>query len=209
MRKILAVGLMAAVFALALPLHDAHAGGNELMYSQVQNLGTLAPSAVNPLTDYEPVYQASSGKMKKVLARGSASIVVPTQLAATTVLDATACGKEFLLNSAGVLNTTTLPAATGTGCRITMTVQAINTSNYVVNPAGTDKIKGGLIFASDNASNAELGFENTSASHVTLNGTTSGGAAIGDYATFVDIAAGVWVIRGQVTESGSEVTPFS
>lgn len=100
-------------------------------------------------------------------------------------------------------------ASAGGGGIYKFIVGAVNTSNYVITRAGSDAIKGGLIFNSDNASNAVIGFETQSATTITLNGTTKGGAGIGDTVILEDCAAATWCVRGQVTESGAEATPFS
>ena len=127
----------------------------------------------------------------------------------TGITEAVHEGKSLVLGGAGSARTMTLPAATGGGGIYKFMVGAVNTSNYVITRAGSDVIKGGLIFASDNASNAVLGFETTSATTITLNGTTSGGAAVGDTLILEDCASATWCVRGVVTESGSETTPFS
>ena len=209
MKKMFATLALTALLFAGLTDAAFAAGGNELMYKPTQFLTTLVPSSVDATADYVPVFDASAGVMKKVLAVGSARSVVPTTVAVDTTLDATYCGKHILMSGAGSSRTFTLPAATGTGCILQFKVSAVNTSNYVISRAGSDTIKGALLYASDNASNAALSFETTGASLVTLNGTTKGGAAVGDFVTLEDIGAAVWIIRGQVTESGSEATPFS
>lgn len=210
--KYFKTGLLAAAL-LAISLSSAFAasggGGNELMYQKIQDLDTIAGSAVSSTADYSVVYNAATNKTKKVLALGASTAKTPVTLAVTTVLDSTYCGKTLLMNGAGGARTFTLPAATGTGCHMRFIVAAVNTSNYIITHAGSDIIKGGLVFGSDNASNAELGFETQTAVTVTLNGTSTGGAGIGDEIEIDDIGAAVWTINGRVTESGSETTPFS
>ena len=44
---------------------------------------------------------------------------------------------------------------------------------------------------------------------VSAAGTTTGGAAIGDWVELVDIATNQWAVRGQLTHSGIQATPFS
>lgn len=208
MRQALSVVLLVTAALLAFMAHS-FAGGNELMYSQIQNLPALTATNVDPTADYIPVYDASAGVTKKVLASSAAAARAPITLAVTTVLDSTYCGKLVLMSGAGSARTFTLPAATGTGCRIRFQVLAVNTSNYIITHAGSDAIKGGVVFGGDNASNGVTGFETQSAVTVTLNGTTTGGAGIGDELDFDDIGSALWSINGRATESGSEATPFS
>lgn len=126
----------------------------------------------------------------------------------TTLTEATHEGKMLVLGGAGSARTMTLPAATGGGAVYTFVVGAVNTSNYVITKAGSDTMNGSLLYASDNAANAALAFE-ASGGTITLNGTTQGGAAVGDTITLRDCASTKWCVSGQVTETGSEATPFS
>lgn len=64
----------------------AFAGGNELAYFKVQELPTLAPSAVAS-GDFTVVYDASAGKVKKVDATASAGTVI------RSAVDAVASGQ--------------------------------------------------------------------------------------------------------------------
>jgi hypothetical protein len=42
-----------------------------------------------------------------------------------------------------------------------------------------------------------------------LNGTTTGGVSIGDEITLIDIASNQYMVKGILTASGTEATPFS
>lgn len=214
----------AILFALLLP-SVAIAGGRELQTKKFTELSTLAAASVDPANDYIPVYDASQSQVVRVLYGPSslgtdatgAEITRAADVSArnvalavdTTLTEALHEGKNLIMGGAGSARTFTLPAATGGGGIYRFIVGAVNTSNYVITRAGSDVIKGGLVFASDNASNAELGFETQTATTITLNGTTKGGAGIGDTLTLIDCAAATWCLSGQVTESGSETTPFS
>lgn len=125
------------------------------------------------------------------------------------ITQATHEGHIMTMSQTGGARTYTLPAATGGGGVYRFLVTAVNTSNYIITRAGSDTIKGHLQFAGDNASNGVTGFETSTATTITLNGTTTGGAAIADYVELIDCASAVWCVRGEVTESGSEATPFS
>lgn len=70
--------LLAAIALFSANL--AYAGGNELAYHKVQELDTIAAGSVDTAADYIPVYDASAGKVKKVLA---SSTVLPGGVTAT------------------------------------------------------------------------------------------------------------------------------
>jgi len=143
----------------------------------------------------------------------SARIVVITATAAITEADHE--GKTCVLREAGgnALVTLTMPAATGGGGRYRFVVDEVNTSNYVIKSvAGTDIMRGTIIGASitDSATDAARTWTaGASDDTITLNGTTMGGVTRGDWIELEDIAADGWAVRGVITQSGSEVTPFS
>tara|TARA_R110001592_G_scaffold62234_6_gene190281 strand:- start:5922 stop:7085 length:1164 start_codon:yes stop_codon:yes gene_type:complete len=106
--------------------------------------------------------------------------------------------------------TLTLPAATGSGDIYKFIVSVVNTSNYVFKVVdATDTIDGTIMFLADGG-NTVVGFEADGTDDtITLDGTTTGGAAIGDYIELMDIAANQYVVRGNLTATGTEATPFS
>lgn len=119
-------------------------------------------------------------------------------------------GRTLVMGGAGSARTFTLPAAEGTGARFRFLVGAVNTSNYLIKVSdATDTIDGTVLTRSDDSA-AVLGYTaGASDDTITLNGTTTGGAAIGDWIELEDIAANQWAVRGVTTSSGSEATPFS
>jgi hypothetical protein len=134
-------------------------------------------------------------------------------LAATTTLTALLhAGRTLLLNLAGGF-TSTLPAATGTGLIYRFIVQTVSTTGYVISAAGSDKIKGTLQVVQPGSTyataNIAESFLSTANANVTLNGTATGGANIGDWVQLQDIAAGLWVATGLLTASTTPTTPFS
>jgi hypothetical protein len=135
-------------------------------------------------------------------------------ITATGAIDeATHEGKTCLLGEVGgnALVTLTLPAATGGGARYRFVVSVVNTSNYVFKSvAGTDIMEGNLIGNDGGAATTPLVWSaGATDDTVTLNGTTQGGASIGDWIEFEDIMATAWAVRGVITQSGAEITPFS
>ena len=140
----------------------------------------------------------------------SARIVTITETGSITA--AVNDGKVNLLGEVGgnALVTLTLPAATGSGARYYFCVSVVNTSNYVIKVAdATDTIDGTVMCVADGGDTV-VGFEADGTDDtITLNGTTTGGAAIGDWVELIDIAANQYAVSGQLTASGSEATPFS
>lgn len=143
----------------------------------------------------------------------SGRVVVITATAAIT--EALHEGKTCLLKEAGgnALVTLTMPAATGGGGRYRFVVGEVNTSNYVIKSVvGTDLMEGIIIGASttDSATDAaRTWLSGATDDTITLNGTTTGGAALGDWIELEDLSATGWYVRGMITQSGSEATPFS
>jgi hypothetical protein len=143
----------------------------------------------------------------------STRVVVVT--ADLTITEALHEGRTCVLREAGgnASVTCTMPAATGGGGRYRFVVDEVNTSNYVIKSvAGTDIMRGTIIGASttDSATDAARTWINgASDDTLTLNGTTTGGVTRGDWIELEDIAADGWAVRGVITQSGSEATPFS
>jgi hypothetical protein len=130
--------------------------------------------------------------------------------AAITLSPSLHAGRTLMWNLAGGF-TATLPAATGSGAIYRFQVLVVSTTGYVLSAAGTDKIKGGLLITAAGAT-AGTGcwFVSTTNANITLNGTTTGGVAIGDYYQVQDIASGLWLTSGGLlTGSGTLATPFS
>jgi len=141
----------------------------------------------------------------------SARIV--TLIATGAITEAAHESRTLLMTVAGAASTYTLPAATGSGARYRFVVGEVNTSNYVIKSvAGADVMQGTVIGASttDSATDAARTWRaGTTDDTFTLNGTTTGGVDIGDWVEFEDITATAWAVRGFITQSGSEASPFS
>lgn len=128
---------------------------------------------------------------------------------ATQALTTALFGSTVLLNRA-LGCAVALPAATGSGGFFYFMVKTVSVVGYTIARAGSDTIDGWitLIRSSDGAF---FGMGPATGSVlITLNGTTQGGAAIGDSFTMQDVASGIW----QVTPSlclciGGPVSPFS
>jgi hypothetical protein len=131
----------------------------------------------------------------------------------TAITEAAHDGKTILMSGAGGARTFTLPAATGSGMRLRFVVGEVNTSNYVIKSVvGTDLMEGIIIGASttDSATDAaRTWLSGATDDTITLNGTTTGGVAVGDWVELEDLSATGWYVRGMITQSGAEATPFS
>jgi len=115
--------------------------------------------------------------------------------------------RNMVMDLAGSANTYTLPAATGSGRKHRFYVGTVNTSNYIIKTArATDLFKGSVAMLGATPTAFTAGASNAT---FTLNGTTTGGVAVGDWVEFVDLKANVWGASGQLTFSGTAATPFS
>lgn len=127
-----------------------------------------------------------------------------------TITESANAGRTNVWNSATGF-AFTLPAATGTGDRYRFQVGVVPSSgSHSVKVANaTDIIQGSVITVSDNSA-AVLGYNAASDSDtITLNGTTTGGLTRGDWVEITDMKAGVFVVSGITSSSGTEATPFS
>lgn len=122
-------------------------------------------------------------------------------------------GKTCLLGEVGgdALVTLTLPAATGGGGRYRFVVNVVDTSNYVIKAvSGADVFRGCIIGNDGGGVTTAVRWQAGSTDDtLTLDGTTQGGVTRGDWVEFEDIATDAWAVRGVISQSGTEATPFS
>lgn len=118
--------------------------------------------------------------------------------------------RSIIMGGAGSARTFTLPAATGSGAIYHFIVGAVNTSNYLIKTVvGTDTFDGSILQGNSSSSGAcRLWNPAATDDTITLNGTTTGGAMIGDWVEVQDIATNQWAVSGIVTSAGA-ATPFS
>lgn len=130
-------------------------------------------------------------------------------IVATTLTESANGGKLGLLNLAAGF-TATLPASTGNGAVYRFLVQTVSTTGYVIKVANTTDIMTGTVYTLSDGAAAVLGYTTGATDDtITLNGTTKGGVAVGDWIELVDYAAGFFGVRGLTVSSGTEATPFS
>lgn len=188
---------------------------NRLAY----DVATIAADVVTVATgDLIPIYDLSTEKMTYATPRairdGQLLSQTPVSLTVTTILTKAAHeGRPLLMGAAGAALTFTLPAATGSGDRYRFFVSVVNTSNYLIKAsAGSMLFKGTIVGASvtDSATDAaRTWIAGATDDTITLNGTTTGGTAIGNWIEIEDCSAVFWAVRGMVGQSGAEATPFS
>jgi hypothetical protein len=106
--------------------------------------------------------------------------------------------------------TFTLPEATGGGGVYKFVVGVVMGSNtYKVAALTTDIIQGSLLMNQDSADTVVSFNAAADSDYIALDGTTTGGVAIGDWFELTDMLDATWVVTGShLTGSGTEATPF-
>ncbi len=157
---------------------------------------------------------SNARNLANLLTPGVTATLTPivTLTATGSITAATHAGKILLMGEVGgdAAATFTLPAATGSGAEYRFIVSVVNTSNYVIQVANAnDTIDGSVTLHQDSAATV-ASFNTVAASDtITLDGTTTGGVSIGDELTLVDMATNQYMVKGILTASGTEATPFS
>ncbi len=145
----------------------------------------------------------------------SPALAQPGVVSLTTTGNITAAlhrNRKLVMNATGAAKTFTLPAATGTGDTYRFYVGTVNTSNYVIATQTSEYFSGNIFTNSSGDSQSVQPWISLYATHnikITLDGTTKGGVAIGDFVEVTDIAAATWSVTGMTTSSGTEASPFS
>lgn len=129
---------------------------------------------------------------------------------ALTLTEAAHAGKTMLLDTAAG-SVATLPASTGGGAvyRFLVTVTATSNSHVIKVGNASDEMRGFVIQDSDTATAPNTWWAADNDDTITLNRTTSGLAAQGEYFEVVDAVLNHYYVRGYSQASGTEVTPFS
>ena len=183
----------------------------ELSTHAMEELDTLSGASVDSAADYYPVYDASAGKVVRVLAGGGAfgNPAVNVTSATLTVTRALHARKIVTLNrAAGVA--VTMPDATGTGETYTFIIGTTVTSNTttIKAPDASNTFKGLAIMAADGGSTSNAWETAADTDTITFDGSTTGGL-IGDKVVLTDIAADTWQVNIFGASTGAEATPFS
>ena len=118
---------------------------------------------------------------------------------------------KYILLDTAAGSIVTLPTATGSGVqyRILVTVTATSNSHVIKVGNTTDEMRGYVVQDSDTATAPNTWWAADNDDTITLNRTTTGLAAQGEYFDIIDVASGHWFVRGYSQASGTEATPFS
>lgn len=105
--------------------------------------------------------------------------------------------------------TITLPAATGSGVKFRFVVTVAPTSNqHRINVVGNDAFFGAIFGAQDGGATVEAWEAAADSDQINLNGTTTGGLK-GDWIEIEDMVADGWSVRGLISQTGVQATPFA
>jgi len=156
------------------------------------------------------VISVSSGSVTTgVSSRGA----VPVAAGATLSLTQAAHDGKTIVFDTAAGSIITLPASTGGGAKFRCVVSVLATSNsHILKCVGTDMMQGACGIIDTDTGDATIQFAalvGDTFDTVTMNRTTTGLAAPGDYVEVEDVVAGVWAVRGLIRASGTVATPFS
>ena len=127
-----------------------------------------------------------------------------------TMTEALHAGKTVKLDTASG-SVITLPRSTGNGAvyKFLVTVTATTNSHIIKVGNTTDEFRGFVVQDSDTATAPNIWWAADNDDTITLNRSTSGLAAQGEYFEIVDAVSGHFFVRGFSQASGAEITPFS
>ena len=121
-------------------------------------------------------------------------------------------GSKIILLDTAAGSTCTLPASTGSGAIFRFVVSVLaTTNNHIVKVANaSDIIQGVLSTVDTDTAGTITGWATAGTSDtITLNRSTTGSAMRGEWIEVIDVATNLWLVRGQVANTGAGATPFS
>lgn len=131
-------------------------------------------------------------------------VLVLTDEATLTLSPETHGGRTVLYKDAD--GAITLPTATGSGVQHHVVIGIAATAMTIT---ATGEFAGGVNGVDDDADAAYAWKAEDNDNTISLNGTSTGGKLY-DWFRFTDIASGIWLVEGFITQSGgAEATPFS
>jgi hypothetical protein len=178
--------------------HDGSAAGFKLA-------GTLVTSTAAELNILDGVTATAA----ELNAAADVSGRLVAQAAGNFALTAATHGNRItLVDDADV--TITLPAATATGdVYKVIVVTTAWTGGTIQAASAADSFLGGLNGVDDDADAAYAWKAESADDTITGNGAATGGK-VGDWYQFTDVATGLFLVEGFITQSGgAEATPFS
>jgi hypothetical protein len=129
--------------------------------------------------------------------------------AATVTATQGQAGSMFIFNSTAGTTVTLPPPVIGTSFSFVIGTVPTTGTDKVITNAGTVFLTGGL-YIDKALTITRYDANGTTIVSVNLNGTTTGGASVGDKFTVTCISATEWTVAdGTVTASGTLATPFA
>ena len=127
-----------------------------------------------------------------------------------TLTEAEHAGRTIALDTAAG-SVVTLPASTGGGSvyRFIVTVTATSNSHIIKVGNASDEMRGYVIQDASEATAPNIWWAADNDDTITLNRSTTGLAAQGEYFEIVDALLNHFMVRGVSQASGAEATPFS
>jgi len=134
----------------------------------------------------------------------------PTAITASTTLKNSRHGDGGAVVNAAAGCTLTLPAASGSGTKFTIYIgTTVTSNNVIIQVANASDVMAGVLVGAADGGDTVNGWETAATSDtITLNGSTKGGIK-GDYIELRDVATNLWRVDGTLSQTGTEVTPFS
>lgn len=180
-------------------------------------LGDISPTEagfINGLTADATELNTMDGILATTAELNRAADVSTRLIAAGATLSVTEAlhdGKIIRLDTA-TGSVCTLPAATGSGAVFHFKVSVLATSNsHIVKVANASDIIQGIVNLIDtDTAGTTTGFATAADSDtITLNRSTTGSVMRGEWLELVDVATNLFLVRGQLANTGSGATPFS
>lgn len=156
------------------------------------------------------VASLSSGSVTTIAVVGGSA---PVPAGATLSLTKAAHDGRTIVFDTAAGSVITLPAATGSGAKFRCVVSVLATTNsHVLQCVGDDMMQGACGIVDTDSADATIQFAalvGDTFDTITMNRTTTGLGAPGDYVEVEDIIADIWAVRGVIRASGTVATPFS
>lgn len=165
-------------------------GGNDLL---VNSISTGVASA-----------NTSSSVKQAGISGGSALTLVPALHSGKVINLDTATGTTITMPTVG---------ATGSGNTYLFVVTVLATSNsHVIQCTGnaSDNFIGGIeAVLSGTPTTQNNWFAGADIDTITLNRTTTGSVTVGEWIRIRDVGVNLWLVEGEVSQTGTAATPFS